>query len=405
MFRAVLARLNLTVSGLVLLGVCVLGWIGARWIGSRTAYLMVYAAVATMLVAWFVARRRLDVDVQRSDLPARMREGQTVDVTLQITGKKRTSTIIVEEDVDASLSRPVRLGVASIGRGEETEHRYALSPSRRGVYDVGPTTAVWSDPFGLTTHRQVLAPPTRIIVHPSTEGVDDRVLTRMWEDPPVRPPVSKPWPTGFEFYGMREYVPGDDLRRVVWAAVARTGKMMVRESEQGITDYVSIVLDTDREWQSPGRPSETFEMGVRVAASLGTRHLKDGFAVSLTTNEGRLATSLRGGRARLTFLDELARVDMSSARLQGVAQELITDGRRGAHFVIVTPHVDREMTTTLRLLLEKGASVVIAKVIWEESDPQSLARAVGVGCSVVQVPVRSSIRTAFSHEVGGGVRR
>jgi len=47
--------------------------------------------------------------------------------------------------------------------------------------------------------------------------------------------VSKPWPSGLEFYAS-EYVPGDDLRGIVWRASARTGKVMVREAEQGITD-------------------------------------------------------------------------------------------------------------------------------------------------------------------------
>ena len=400
-----LARANLTISGLTLFGVCIAGWLAARWIGSRTAFLMVYAALATMLVGWIVARRRLNLHVERSDLPARMREGQTTEVTLRVEGRKRASTIIIEETLDGSLSRPVKLPVAAIAKGQTVEHSYTLAPTRRGVYEIGPTTALWSDPFGLTTHRQHLAGPTTVIVHPSTERVDDRVLTRMWEDPPVRPPISKPWPTGFEFYGMREYVPGDDLRRVVWSAVAKTGRMLVRESEQGITDHVSIVLDTDAEWHSPGRPSDTFELAVKVAASLGARHLKDGFSVTLTANDERLGTSLRGSRARLTLLDALARVDLTRTPLKTVADDLIGDSRRGAHFAVITPHVDRDMTTTLRLLLERGASVVIAKVVWEESDPESLARAVGVGCQVVQIPLRSSIQTAFAHQLGGGMRR
>ena len=37
-----------------------------------------------------------------------------------------------------------------------------------------------------------------VIVHPSTENVQDRPLTRQWEDPPIRPPRSKPWPSGFD---------------------------------------------------------------------------------------------------------------------------------------------------------------------------------------------------------------
>src|SRR5205085_8274524 len=137
-------------------------------------------------------------------------------------------------------------------------HRYALQPILRGVYQVGPLYAEWTDPLGLARHEQLLLKADEVLVHPNTELIFDRPLTRMWEDPPIRPPVSKPWPQGFEFYGMRDYVPGDDPRRIVWTAMARTGKYLVRESEQGITDRVTLVLDNERRAHSPGYPSETF---------------------------------------------------------------------------------------------------------------------------------------------------
>src|SRR5256885_15462607 len=77
---------------------------------------------------------------------------------------------------------------------------------------------------------------------------------------------------------MREYGPGDDLRRIVWRASARTGKVMVREAEQGITDHITILLDTDRGAHSRDGEglSESFETGVRAVASLGVRHLRGG---------------------------------------------------------------------------------------------------------------------------------
>jgi uncharacterized protein (DUF58 family) len=395
-----LERAHLTVSGLLLLVLVVTGWGVARWLGSKTMYLLVYTALLVMLAAWLVARRRLALDVARSEIPTRMREGQTAEVTLLVVARRRATTLIVEERLDPSLGRPVRIPIAAIGTGEQIERTYSFSPTRRGVYELGPTTATWSDPFGLTTQQQELGGTTQLIVHPSTELVHDRVLTRMWEDPPTRPPVSKPWPTGFEFYGMRDYVPGDDLRRVVWSAVAKTGRMLVRESEQGITDRVTIVLDTDRQWHKPGYPSDTFELGVRVVASVGARHIKDGFAVNLATNEARVGTAMRGPRARITFLDELARVDLGRAPLRQVGPTLLADARRGSHFVIVTPHLDKDTSSQLRLVLERGASVVIAKLVWEESDPQSLARAAGLGCQVLQVPLEGSIEAAFSHYAG-----
>ena len=404
-FSRFITRIHLTVAGVVVVVGAVLAWIVARWLGSRALFLMVYAGVLVLAISYFVARRRLQIEVDRSSLPARMREGQTNEVTLRIKAGRRATTLVVEEELHPSMGRTVRIPVASIAGGQELEHTYTFSPTRRGVFEIGPTTATWSDPFGLTTQRQQLAGTTQLIVHPSTELVRDRILTRMWEDPPIRPPISKPWPTGFEFYGMRDYVPGDDMRRVVWAAVAKTGRMLVRESEQGITDRVSMILDTDREWHKPGDPSDTFEMAVRAVASIGVRHLDDGFSLSVSAGGVRLARDLRGPRARYELLDQLARVDMDKTSLTTVGPLLAEDGRRGSHFVIVTPHHDKGMASQLRLVVERGNSVVIVKIVWDESDPQSLARAASLGCQVVQLPLQSSIEAAFEHQVGAGMSR
>src|SRR6266853_5802205 len=128
---------------------------------------------------------------------------------------------------------------------------------------------------------------------------------------PIRPPVSKPFPTGLEFYGMREYKPGDDLRRIVWRASARMGKLMVREAEQGITDHITIILDTDRGSHSrDGEYSESFETGVSAAASLAVRHLRDGYEIRVEGNAGPIGRPVRGRTGTLPVLDNLTRVDM-----------------------------------------------------------------------------------------------
>ena len=89
-------KARLTLSGLGLLVVGVIGWFIAKAVGSRTLFLMVYASAAVILMAWFVARRRLAVEVDRSKLPARMRVGQDIEVELVVRSQKRVSTILVK---------------------------------------------------------------------------------------------------------------------------------------------------------------------------------------------------------------------------------------------------------------------------------------------------------------------
>ena len=237
-------------------------------------------------------------------------------------------------------------------------------------------------------------------MHPSTEAIFDRPLTRMWEDPPFRPPVSKPWPQGYEFYGMRDYVPGDDPRRIVWTATARTRRYLVRESEQGITDRVTLLIDNNQTVHSPGLPSETFELGVRAVASLGTHNIKQGYSVSLASNDAILAPDLRGGRARITLLDHLARLELSSATLLDAVVRQLSQRRGDSHLCIVTPQIDSETSARIRMLTERGMSLVVALLTWDDGDPNAGRRAREIGAQVVQVRAGDQLESVFAHSLG-----
>lgn len=401
-------RLGLTVAGLLLLGFGALGWVVGRALASRPVLFLVYSLFLLVGLAWVFGRRAIGVEVIRSKVPARVREGQAVEVELGLRARRRLATVVFEEVLPRHLGGSVRFPVPLLPAGDEVAHTYTFTPDRRGRYEVGPLIAEWSDPFGLTRRRVVLDEPIPIIVHPSTERVLDRVIARAWEDPPLRPPRSKPWPTGFEFYGMRDYVSGDDPRRIVWRATARsldlvtgTGRYLVREAEQGITDRIEIYLDTHAEAHSPGETSETFETAVRAAASLGLKHLKDGYGVRVVVNGGRLATNLRGRRAELELLDRLAGVDREKMTLARTLDRLMVERGGRSHNIVITPHIDKEVALRLRLLLDRGTSVLLALAIWEDTDPATIQRAGTLGCTVVELYEGTSLETVFRHAVGG----
>ncbi|GAC1411783.1 MAG: hypothetical protein NVSMB57_06860 [Actinomycetota bacterium] len=401
---------GLTPSGLAVAGSAVLGWLTAYFIGSRVLFLMVYGLAGLLIALRLTGGRRLGIVAERSDLPTRVREGQSVDVALTIQGKGRTGTLILEETLER-LAPSVRMLVASLPSGTPVEHTYSFRPKLRGVYGIGPLVAVSSDPFGLTRKRHVLIPPAQVIVHPSTESVHDRVLSREWEDPPVRPPISKPWPTGFEFYGMRDYVAGDDPRRIVWRATARTGRYLVREAEQGITDRVTIILDNDASHhaasQTTGAPSETFETAVRAVASLAKLHLHDGFVVSIESSSGPVTKSLRGQRLLVTMLDEMARAKMGTDPLSKALRRMLSDPRRDTHTILVTPHLDHGSAAMMKLMLDKGGSLTFVHVRAEDDesfDVQSSHRAAALGCEVIELQPGAPLESGFRRGIGAGIR-
>lgn len=395
-------KTGITATGALLAVLAVLAWVIARLVGGRPLYLLAYGMVGVGISCWLLGRRPLPVEGLRSDARPRLAEGETISMDVTLTAKRRLSTFILEEQMPASLGLPARVPIASVEAGENVGHSYRFTATRRGAYTLGPLVAKWGDPLGLTQRKVTLVEPYEVLVHPSIELVSDRPLTRLFEDPPIRPPVSKPWPQGLEFYGMREYAPGDDIRRVVWRAFARTGKLLVRESEQGITDKITIVIDQNKRFHSKGEVSESFEAAVKAAASLGVRHLREGYSVTLEGNLRRIVPPLRGGNSQMMLLDEMAKIELVDAPLTDAIMRLVSDPSRDNHVVIITPHLESDSTGRLKLLLDRGASVLVAVLVWDDEAEKTVAQAASLGCQVIEIRPNASLSVSFRREVGAG---
>lgn len=55
---------------------------------------------------------------------------------------------------------------------------------------------------------------------------------------------------GYEFVELREYVPGDDVRRIDWAATARTGQLQTRVVLEDVALTLSFLLDDSASMQA-----------------------------------------------------------------------------------------------------------------------------------------------------------
>ena len=406
-FQAIKRFLGITRYGAIALLAGVVLWIIARVVAGTAMYLFAYGVVLLIVVAYLIAPRKLKLTGDRSGLFPRVHEGDRLDVEVRLTAKRGVSTFILEEKLPERLGRTVKVPITKLGSGKTVSHYYSLRAARRGVYDVGPLVAVKGDPLGLCERETIVAEPFELLVHPAIELVSDRPLTRQFEDPPIRPPVSKPWPSGLEFYGMREYVPGDDLRRIVWRASARTGKIMVREAEQGITDKITIILDTDRGNHSRDGEgiSESFEAGIRCAASLGIRHLREGYEIKTETNGGPLTRKLRGADKQMVLLDAHARLEMSRFPLSEVIRRVLASAaNRDAHNILITPRLGREEAGTLKLLLNTGVSILVVALMWHEDSEETIGRAASLGCQVVGLHPGQDLSSALSLDMGAGNR-
>ena len=174
---------------------------------------------------------------------------------------------------------------------------------RRGVHPLPPVILMSGFPMGFY-RREVVADDARtILVLPRVYRIQRAVLDRL-DDSGNRPrPTLTP---GDEFFALREYVPGDDIRYISWRVSARLGELIVRELEPGSVRSVVIALDT-RGVPHTLEHEEKSERAIDLAASLVVAFLDRQYTLALSTPDHALPLG-QGESHVLRALEVLARV-------------------------------------------------------------------------------------------------
>ena len=63
-----------------------------------------------------------------------------------------------------------------------------------------------------------------------------------------------------------------------------------------------------------------------------------------------------------------------------------------------------QTASRVRLLTEKGMSLVVALVKWDDSDPNAPRRAREIGAQVVQISPGQQLQAPFAHALGVALR-
>lgn len=262
-----------TVLGGLLLG------LGLRW---HYAGVVAFGAGLLLLALLALGSVLIPVrlDPQRRVSPLRVpRQGEcTATLRISSTGRRLAVRIDALERIGERLV-PIMVPRLMPGRGVET--KYQIPTTRRGPVAVGPLRLQRVGVAGLAVARAELGGTVTVHVLPRVlpcrglpagvrrghVGADERVERG-----------------GTDLLALREYVAGDDLRRVHWATTARTGQLMIREDADPARPYLTVLLD-DR---ASSYVDDQFEDAVEVAASLVSSALEDGHPVRLGTVSGRV---------------------------------------------------------------------------------------------------------------------
>lgn len=281
--------------------------------------------------------------VYREFNPSTVETSSTTTVRLAVArAGMAVGHVLMEEHLPPRFGEsPAFRFPARSAAGGTSRYEYRLRSGKRGQFLIGPVTAEFTDPFGLSLHRHAIDDGDTLTVTPAAvelpatglagaRGNDGVTATRIRANPSDDDVMT------------REYRHGDPMRRVHWAATARHGALMVRQEESVTTPEATIVLDQrfGSFSHGPGSvfggasgddarelvTSDTFEWAVTAAMSVSAHLAERNYALRFLDPAGDPAF-LRSPSAPEPDAEEYT----GAGGLQSIAESLAAIQLTGTH--------------------------------------------------------------------------
>ncbi len=281
---------------------------------AKPAVIYLASVYLLMLILGYVTSSTLLPRVSASrEAHPRAFQGDTVNVALTIHNATGFSLPLVEiEDYftpDEVPSKQLLVSEAVRPRSVCRVEYPGTCMKRRGMYTIGPIKLTLSDPLGLFEPRRTIGDTMDFAVYPEILPLERIPVEGRSNVFSFGRENSLLAGRSLDFFGVREYAPGDPIRHIHWPSTARMGEVIVREFERTVTDQATILLDLQRSSIAGLGEHSTPEYVIKMAAALAHHSLQRGHEVQmLGMGEGPLDVPFgRGSQHEAFVLEELAK--------------------------------------------------------------------------------------------------
>ncbi len=345
----------------------------------------VFLLAATLLARWWGKHALDDVRYERVIPENRAFEGEKLAVTLRMINDKLLPVPLIEvrdsvpentlldEDHLSPTGYP---GYVHVSRSthlswyERIGWPLELEAPPRGYYRLGPARITTGDIFGFFPVETVSEKTDPIIIYPRLYTLPELGLPaerpfgeikgrdRIFEDPS-------------RIAGIRDYRPGDPMRRIDWKASARLQSLQSRVYEPSATMHLLVALNVntmEHAWQ--GFMPDQLERALSVAGSVARHGFDAGYAIGLVANgsypESDRPMRVPVGRSSdqlMRTLEALAVIGpMTPTPLERVIDTEAPRFPYGATLVCVTPRMDPPLAASLRRVAGAGHTVSVVSL-------------------------------------------
>ncbi len=372
-------------TGRILAVILLLGGLIGVLVGAREIYTrLLYIGVLLVIVSGFWTQISLrGVNINRRARSLRASVGDVFEEHFELTNESRLGKLWIEVSNDTNMkgASGSRL-LTMVGKGQRRTYIARTWLDRRGGFKLGPTRLISGDPFGLFRKEKVVPVEHSLVVLPMIYEISSfisppgllpggQVIRRKAMD--VTPHAS----------GVREYVPGDPMKRIHWPTTARRGQLIVKEFEQDPQAEVWLFLDaqstvhSEKPYDPPGFQSDgwifdqrpefklapsTLEYAISATASLAHYFILQRRAVGLVTASRNYTVipAERSERQESKILETLAFIEAESdLSISGLVAAQAGHLPQGSSAILVTPTVNPELLAAVDDLQRRSLRPVI----------------------------------------------
>jgi len=307
-----------------------------------------------------------DVEIQRDVSSTRIFVGEDINVKIRIKNNSIRKYFIEVSDAVPNYSI-VKDGLSktilTLEPGSVFTLNYKLNFPRRGHYDIGPLEIVAFDYLKIRFKKYTVGRSITVSVFP--RFIDLKGFT-------VSPKKTGVWPgtitsrksgQGLEFYGIREYKVGDEMRRINWKAYARLQKLVTNEFESERVTDILIIVDTSGGEVLGNYAFTLLESEVNAAASLSWLFLKYGNRVGVIVH-GRYRGWIKphfGKKQFLRIMHFLADVSLGGVisldyLLKNLLPLLL---KPKTQIILITPLLDSNIISVVQYALLNNYNIMV----------------------------------------------
>src|SRR3990170_296254 len=368
---------NLSRIGLITLyGFLLLAWAAT----GAVIYLRVFFITTILLLGSYIWNFLSDRGIQfrRSARSLRSSVCRIFDERYEITNSSLLPSPWLEIKNNSSL--PHKSGsrvIASIGAKNQRTYISRTWITKRGAFNLGPTSLISWDPFGIFSKLRVIPAGSTLLVLPYTVEI------------PYFPFPKGILPGGKDIFqrtlditphatGVREYMPGDPMKRIHWPSTARQGRFIVKEYELDPQAEVWFFLDANQTSQFSESstsqleleddfviqrrtqiklPHDSFEYGISTTASLVKYFLRQKRSVGMISQASKVTViqADRGDRQLNRILEMLAFIKADgNLPLDGSLDMFSKLLPMGSACFLITPEITSSLVVSIEELLRRN---------------------------------------------------